>query len=340
MFFAMKTQHEFDPFEVRSLSYAPMWGAGGRALGVVAALLLVCQAVRAEAAGNNSRNPHITAAQSALDDADFDKANTELQKALAQPDNSDDMLVEIYKLQGIVALYQGKQQEARKALEKLFQVRPDYEPPKGTSPKIVELFKSVREDVRAHRVKPVVLDFDPVNKLTAGGPAQVLAHITDLPEGARVRLFYRRAGSEAFSSVDFKRSSSPTPANAFAATLPAAELPVDEAPFGLEYYVEVDDAAGRRLAGRGDPLEPLNVKVKAPSSSETEIANNNTTTGATGTTGTGNNPGTEADDSHWYEHWYVWVAGGAVVVGGGVAAAYLLTRTQPGTLPVNITVQQ
>jgi hypothetical protein len=294
-----------------------------RPAGRAVAALLAAQLSWAPALGfaaSFPQNPHLGQAQSALDDGDLEKAWNELQKAQAQPDNSDDALVEIYKLQGIVALYRGDKQAARQALEKLFQVRPDYSLPKGTSPKIRDLFTQVQEDVRQHRVKPVTLDFEPITSLAAGGPAVLAAQIGDLPEGARARLFYRRAGSEAFSSVDLKRNEG----TKFTATLPAAELPADEAPFGLEYYVEVDDAAGRRLAGRGDALAPLTARVHAPASGEPAVTTP---------------PPTTEPESAWYARWYVWAGVGVVAAAGAGTAIYFATRTNTGTLPVTVTVQ-
>ena len=266
------------------------------------------------------QNPHIGVAQSALDAGQLDKAQAELQKALLQ-DNSDDALVEIYRLQGIVALYRGNRSEARRALEKLFQARPDYEPPKGTAPKIKELFSEVQADVRARRVKPVTLDFDALDKLAAGGPAAISATVHDLPSSARVRFFYRRVGSEAYGAVDLKPKGEQA-----GGILPADELPVADAPFAIEYYLEVDDAAGRRLAGKGDALTPLTVRVRAPDSGGLITA-------------PPPGPDTATDETAWYQHWYVWTAVGVAAVAGGGATYYFLSRPKTGTLPLTVNFQ-
>jgi tetratricopeptide (TPR) repeat protein len=294
--------------------------SAARAIAALLAALLAGGTPLARAA-SFPQNPHLGQAQEALDAGDLDQASQELQRALAQPDNSDDVLVEIYKLQGIVALYRGDRAAARQALEKLFQARPDYALPKGTSPKIRDLFNEVQEDVRKRRVKPVTLTFEPLTQLAAGGPANLSAQVDDLPEGARVRLFYRRAGSEAFSALELQRGAN----GAFSGTLPAAELPIDAAPFGLEYYLEVDDAAGRRLAGRGDSLAPLTVRVHAPQAETAPVQP----------------PPPEAEEeTAWYGQWYLWAGVGVVAAAAAGVGIYYATRPATGTLPVTVTVTQ
>lgn len=296
-----------------------MQRARARALGALVSLtLLASPGLTRAATASFPANPHIAQAQGALDEGDLDKAAAELQRALSQPDNPDDALVEIYRLQGIVALYKGNRPEARRALEKLFQVRPDYEVSRGAPPKIRELFAEVQADVRAHRVKPATLEFVPLTALVAGGPVGLQAQVTDLPSGGRTRFFYRRSGSEAFSSLELKGHG-----REVAGVLPASELPTADAPFSIEYYVEVDDAAGRRLAGKGDALTPLTVRVRAAE------------TGAEVTA----RPAELVEEPHWYERWYVWTAVGVVAVGAGAGAVYLLSRPRTGQLPLTVTFQ-
>jgi len=263
-------------------------------------------------------NRHLDMAAKALDAGDLDHASSELATALEQPDNSDDELVEIYRLQGIVALYKGDREAARHALVKLFQARPDYELPPGTAPKIRALFAEVQADVRAQRVKPVTLEFEPLDGLVAGGPASIQATVRDLPAAAHVRFFYRRVGSEAYGLLELHVAD-----DRATAALPAAELPLGDAPFAIEYYLEVDDAAGRRLAGKGDALAPLTVRVRAPDSGQS------LTSGAPEV----------ASEPRWYQHWYTWTAIGAVLVAGGATTYYLLSRPNTGTLPIQVTFQ-
>jgi tetratricopeptide (TPR) repeat protein len=296
-----------------------MQRARARALGALVSLtLLASPGLTRAAPASFPANPHIAQAQQALDEGEFDKASAELQKALAQPDNADDALVEIYRLQGIVALYKGNRAEARRALEKLFQARPDYELPRGAPPKIRELFGEVQADVRAHRVNPATIDFSPLNSLVAGGPAGIHALVTDPPSGGRTRFYYRRTGSESFSSLELKGHGPDV-----TGILPASELSAADAPFSIEYYVEVDDAAGRRLAGRGDALTPLTVKVRAPDAG----------------TGEPVRAPAVAEEPQWYERWYVWTAVGVVAAGAGAGTYYLLSRPRTGQLPITVTFQ-
>lgn len=257
-----------------------------------------------------------------MDEGDLEKAEAELKRALASPDNPDDVLVEIHKLQAIVAFSRGDKAEARKALERLFQVRPEYAVPKGASPKLRDLFAEVQADVRARRVKPVTLEFDPPSALAAGGPVLWKLSARDVSQGVRLRLLFRRAGSEAFGSLDFKHGEG----ELWTATLPGDELPLDEAPFALEFYLEAQDASGRRLAGRGDALSPLTARVRAPSTGAVAVG------GAT-------EPTPVDESSPWYTKWWLWTGVGVVAAGGAAVGIYLLTRDSTGTVPVTVTVQ-
>jgi hypothetical protein len=138
-----------------------------------------------------------------------------------------------------------------------------------------------------------------------------------------VRLFYRQAGTEAYSSSEATKQPGPQ----MTLGIPASDLPVESTPFALEYYLEIDDPAGRRLAGRGDALGPLTVKVRAP--------------GRDGTTDPLQTGPVAEGETPWYGHWYVWTAVGVVAAGGAATAIYFATRGgSSGTLPVTLTVNQ
>ena len=237
-----------------------------------------------------------------LEEGDFEGAVATLQRGLDQPDLSDDELAELYRVLGLAQLYLGREGQAREAYEKLLQAQPDYELPAHEAPKIRRLYARIKEDIKGRRVRPVTLRVEAPATVEAGGPVAIDVRVQDLALGSRPRLYYRRAGRQSFSSVDFKRD--PEDREHYRALIPSFELPVEESRYEVEYYVEVADAAQRRLAGRGDALNP-EVLVIEPRGAFAA-----------------------AQGPAWYQTPWPYVVGGAVVVGvaagrgpGHVAAA-------------------
>lgn len=260
------------------------------------------------------RSPEVDEAERLTEQGEFEEAVKVLQRGLAQPDVSDDVLVELYRMLGLVELYLGNEDQARDAYEKLLQARPDYELPRSAPPKIRELYARIKDDVRRRRVRPVVLNAQPVGDHPGGEPLRVPARIEDLALGAKARLYYRRAGAQAYSSVDFVRQKGSR--EEFVATVPAYELPAEPRGWDVEYYLEVADAAQRRLAGDGDAFDPHHFTV-LPAGAEAV---------ATG------------EPSPWYRNPWVYVVGGAVVAGTATAAVLVATSQPTGTVPVTIRV--
>ena len=258
--------------------------------------------------------PEIARAQEQISNGEFEEAVKTLEAGLDAPDVTDDQLVELYRLLGLTSLYLGDEPRAREAYEMLLQARPDYELPRTAPPKIRTLYARIKEDIKNRRVRPVTLQVDPIPDATGGTPVEAWALIQDMAHGARARLFYRRAGAQAYSSVDFTRDR--TNKERYTATIPAYELPATASAYEVEYYFEVADAAQRRLAGRGDAFNPLVFQV-APE------------------------PGTVATASGerpWYKSPWLWVAVGAVAVAGTAGAVVYATAEERGRVPITIRV--
>lgn len=258
-------------------------------------------------------NPLIDKAQKQMDAGDFESAVGTLNNALADPDNTDEALGAIYRMLGVSHLYLDDERKARGAFERLLQVQPDYDLPGETPPKLREIYRRIKEDIRKGRVKPVRLAHERVAAAAAGKPLEIAAAIQDLPLGAKARLYYRRAGTEHYSAVDMPR---PRRGDRFGAVIPAYDLAANTP---MQYYVEVADAAQRRLAGAGDPMVPITLQVVAAD--------------AVGPT----RP--ETDDA-WYNKGAVWAIAGGVTV-AAAAAIILVLATQPsqGSLSVTVRVQ-
>lgn len=260
------------------------------------------------------KNEAITRAAQQVDEGDFEDAVRTLEKGIAQPDLTDDQLAEMYRLLGLSHLYLGNEDRARDAFEKLLQARPDYDLPKAAPPKIRALYARIKDDIRKRRVRPVTLTVTPVTEVTGGDAVVVEARIEDMALGAKAKLFYRRAGVQSFSSIDFARSK--TSRTDYTATVPAFEVPAEDQSYEVEYYVEVADAAQRRLAGRGDPYNPLTFRVPARKSSE----------------------GPVVESTPLYKSPWLWIGIGLGAAAITTGAVVLATSNQTATLPIKIQI--
>jgi tetratricopeptide (TPR) repeat protein len=262
-------------------------------------------------------SPELARAQEQIEQGDFEEAVKTLQAGLDRPDLTDDQLVELYRLLGLASLYLGDEARAREAYERLLQARPDFELPRSAPPKLRSLYARIKEDIKSRRVRPVTLLVDPIPDPTGGEPVLVDARIEDMALGAKAKIFFRRAGDEAYSSVDFARVKGSKEKDRYQATLPAYEIPSEANPYEVEYYFEVADAAQRRLAGRGDSFHPLVFQVM-PQHTAGQSA--------------------ESASRPWYKSPWLWVGVGAVVVGGTAAGVAIATSEQHGRVPVTIRV--
>ncbi len=259
------------------------------------------------------RNDALEKGQAQVDQGDFEDAVKTLEQGIAAPDLTDDQLAELYRLLGLAHLYLGNEDKARSAFEQLLQARPDYELPRATPPKIRTIYSRIKDDIRKRRVRPVTLTVAGVPDSRGGQPVTVEARVDDLALGARAKLFYRRAGAQNYSSTDFVRDRADR--SLYRAVVPAFEVPVETIDSTLEYYVEVADAAQRRLAGRGDAFSPLTFKVLAKVVVQ------------------------EEKPRPWYENPWVWVGVGAGVVAVSTGAVILATQRPTASLPITIEVQ-
>ena len=260
-------------------------------------------------------NPQITRAQEQIEQGDFEEAVKTLQAGLSEPDVTDDQLVELYRLLGLASLYLGDEAKARQAYERLIQARPDFELPRNAPPKLRTLYARIKEDIKSRRVRPVTILVDPIPDIRGGDPALVNARIQDMALGAKAKIFYRRAGDVAFNSVDFARQRGSK--EDYQATLPAYEIPAESTAYEVEYYFEVADAAQRRLAGKGDSFNPLVFQVLPQQAAGQPAA---------------------SAGRPWYKSPWLWVAVGAVAVGGTAAGVAIATSEDRGRVPVTIRV--
>jgi tetratricopeptide (TPR) repeat protein len=283
----------------------------------VRALLVLSLVVLAPASASAQvvpRNEAISKAQQQVDEGDFEDALKTIERGIEEPDLTDDQLAELYRLLGLSHLYLGNEDKARDAFEKLLQARPDYELPKSAPPKIRTLYGRIKDDIRKRRVRPVTLTVVPVGEVPGGAAVVVEARIEDMALGAKAKLFYRRAGAQSFSSIDFVRSKQNRAD--YASTIPAFEVPLEDQSYEVEYYVEVADAAQRRLAGRGDQYNPLTFRVQSKQA--------------------GAGPTTEPTPV--YKSPWLWIAVGVGVAAATTGIVFAATSNQTATLPVKVQI--
>ncbi len=260
-----------------------------------------------------AQNPTVRRGQAQLEAGEFEDAIRTIEIGLSDPDLSEDTQVELYRLLGLAYLYLGDEENARGAYEKLLQARPDYELPRSAPPKIRDLYARIKEDVKKRRVRPVTLQVANIAEAPPERPLTVTARIDNLALGARAKLYFRRAGRQAYSSVDFGRDRKD--AGLFRAQIPAYEFTSEGLPYEVEYYVEVADAAQRRLAGRGDPLSPLSFRVTREDGGVAA-----------------------AEEKAWYQSPWVWVGAGVLVAGATAGVIVLASQHPTGDLPIRIQV--
>jgi tetratricopeptide (TPR) repeat protein len=261
------------------------------------------------------KNEAIQKAAQQVDEGDFEDAIRTLEKGIDQPDLTDDQLAEMYRLLGLSHLYLGNEDRARDAFEKLLQARPDYDLPRAAPPKIRALYARIKDDIRKRRVRPVTLTVTPVTEVAGGNAVVVEARIEDMALGAKAKLFYRRAGVQSFSSIDFARGK--TSRTDYGATVPAFEVPSEDQSYEVEYYVEVADAAQRRLAGRGDPYNPLAFRVPARKVTAEPVV----------------------ESTPLYKSPWLWIGIGLGAAAITTGVVVLATSNQTATLPVKIQIE-
>lgn len=280
---------------------------------LAACLLLSLSSASAYAA---TTREELERARQLIDEAEFEAALELINDELDQPGNSQEMLAQLYQLQGITYLYLGNEASARQSFERLLAASPAHELPKGSSPKVRQLFDSVRADLRTRQAKSAGLAHEPVRAAPAGERFDVRASLDSAPPGGQLQLHFRREGRQAWSTTRMQPAAG---GNEWIGYVPAFELPAEGAPYSLDYYLELVDATGTRLTGAGSAEQPFTVEIGVP----------------------GTLPGPVVEASPIYTRWWFWTIAGGVAAGAAVGAAFLVPvlLDDTATVPVTIRVQ-
>jgi len=218
---------------------------------VVAVLALSARRASADSA-------ELDAAVALYDDLEYEAAVAALDAVAAQPGlaRADLAKAHRYRLLSYVAL--GREDAARGAARDLLGVDRDYQLPRTESQRALDILSEVRASLPA----PVLEVAEPVTMTQAATPAAprrgtpVTIRVSVLDAGARhqrVLVRHRVRGEPAYSVVQGRRMGGGN----WEVTVPG---PFVRAP-ALQYYVVVQDAAGRSLAGEGSADDPIELAL-------------------------------------------------------------------------------
>jgi hypothetical protein len=222
---------------------------------------------------------------------------------------------------GAIAAVLGDAKQAREAFRELLRLEPSYQlADPSFSPKILNLFA----DVQRKTARPPLAGLKAQAPLIAEGQwVELKVAAANASVVRKVVVHVRRRGEARYRRLIMTRE----------ANEDVWSARVNQTSGDLDYYAEAD-GADRALVGQtGRPDRPLHVALgDAP----VVPAGGGVAVGVGAAAGRGG-PVDEPPSRPWYRRWWVWTLAVAVV-GGGVAAAVILTRpgkpaTPQGTLP-------
>ncbi|MDR0965495.1 MAG: hypothetical protein LBM75_03145 [Myxococcales bacterium] len=316
-----------------------------RMLGKLCALCLACclsgafgmgAALAADSSqGRGDSGRELAQIEALVSEAEFEAALRLVKGELARPDNAPERLARLCELEGMLHLYLGDSDAALQAFKRLLEASPDYQMQEDVSPKMLALFEEARGQVLAHAPRPnLKLAHPRPRPAQPDQPIQMEIRLDMAPKGVQAKLFYRRTAHSGFSSTLFVEHDEDTQRRI--AIVPFIDLALGGAdaqqalPNGaaLEYFIEVQDAAGALLAIAGKREAPLVV----PLATEAERV-------AAATTAEGDAAMVSGGSSAWYQKWWVWTIVGVVVAGAVTGGVIYALSNQTGTVPITVTVE-
>jgi hypothetical protein len=177
------------------------------------------------------------------------------------------MQLEAYRLQASALAGSDQASEAERPFRMVLRLKPDFELPAQTKPKIMSVFRKVQAEekellrqsqalTRARVVQNMALVGEPPAKAYGGYPVRFDFRLKD-PTGAvdSVVIPYRHVGQVPYSTVALARDE----AGAWKGAL-AGDVTANEQGLLLEYYVETRDKNGA-LVTMGTEKDPLRLEV-------------------------------------------------------------------------------
>ena len=237
-----------------------------------------------------------------FDDQQYEESIQTLSAALVRPGTSTADKIEVYRLLAYNYITLKRTEEADAAVRGILVLDEAFKLPATESPRFRDFFDATRakweaegkpgktEQGRAPDAeKPVRMLHSSAAQVEPGTTIKLTGSIDD--PGVRVRsvqLLYRTGATGKFITVN----------GAYSMGQFRAQIPVGAVkPPLVEYYIEAVDKAGLPVASRGDVATPLRIVVPEPR-------------------------GGGVLASPWF-----WIPVGALVVGGAVATAIILTQS-------------
>ncbi|MBN2496782.1 MAG: tetratricopeptide repeat protein [Deltaproteobacteria bacterium] len=230
-----------------------------RFVSVMSALgALMCSAGIARA-----EDPQLQRAVRHYEEQDYKKALGMLDRALGKAGLGKADRLEALRYRGFVHVALGHDDKAADDFRELLKLDPGLElNPLLTSPKILEAFNKVRDEMR--RRSRVLLQHTPPGDLQASERVELKAYAVDLESRVdRLQLFYRRRGEPNYSSTSMQAEASTGSrgARTYTGFIPLLWETHGEVELEIEYYLAALDRHKATLAHAGEPKTPLVIRV-------------------------------------------------------------------------------
>jgi len=223
----------------------------------------------AKAHANKSTEQLLDAADAACKSLDYDVCVDFATLALGRPDITETQQARAYTTQGAAFAVVGQTVEAERPYRLLLRIRPDFDMPKDTPPKILAVFRkvqaeeneirqAVKEAARRKIIQSIKIQVDAPNSHKGGTPLQFFANVTDPLKGiATLALEYRLDPDQPYGSMPFQT----TPLGPVA-EFSGAQMSTDQ-PLKLQYMVVAKDVEGQVLVTVFTQDKPGMVDVEA-----------------------------------------------------------------------------
>lgn len=225
---------------------------------VALALLLLSAASPVLAA-----DKYVETAEELMDEAEYARAQRVIDKGLARPGLSDEVLMKLYLAEGVCWVSLGNNARARSSFAKLLTLAPTFDPGTSLAPKIRKQLDKVREQLLASGDLQNLYDVRhrPLGNVSPEGDAVVEVAFGNEERAGdvqRVVVHVRRTGTSEFAALDATRQAG---TQTWRARLPAFLLPAESETYAVEYYLEALADGEVRVAGAGSPDLPLSFRV-------------------------------------------------------------------------------
>jgi hypothetical protein len=201
---------------------------------------------------------------------EYDQVLPLVRAVLSDPSLSLELKVRALAVEGSTLAITADVADAERPFRKLLRLKPDFELPPKSPPKILAAFRKVQaeektlaEELEATRLKQTIAKLklldEPPTVGKGGRPLKLSLRVFD-PDGtvSSVKVPYRRAGAASWSVLALARDET----GAWAGTIPG-EVTASADDYALETYVVTNDAKGGALLTRGSERAPLKIDVAA-----------------------------------------------------------------------------